>query len=101
MVVNKQEIIDLLKANSEKLQQLGINRVGIFGSFVTGTQTANSDVDLLVEFNKGQKNFHNFMDTANFTEAILGRNVDLLTPESLSPYIGPYIQKEVEYVQVA
>jgi predicted nucleotidyltransferase len=30
----------------------------------------------------------------------MGRNVDLLTPESLSPYIGPYIEKEVEYVQV-
>lgn len=100
MVVNKQDIIDLLKENSGKLQQLGVKRVGIFGSFVTGTQTANSDVDLLVEFNKGQKNFHNFMGTANFTETVLGRNVDLLTPESLSPYIGPYIKKETEYVQI-
>ncbi len=101
MVVNKQDIIDLLKENSPKLHELGVKRIGIFGSFVTGTQTAKSDVDLLVEFNKGHKNFRNFMGTANFTEAILGRNVDLLTPESLSPYIGPYIEKEVEYVQVA
>jgi len=100
VVANKQQIIDLLRKNSPKLRKLGVKRVGIFGSFAAGTQTANSDVDLLVEFNKGQKNFHNFMGTANFTEAIMGRNVDLLTPESLSPYIGPYIEKEVEYVQV-
>lgn len=34
-------------------------------------------------------------------ESLLGRNVDLLTPESLSPYIGPHIEKGVEYVQIA
>jgi len=75
--------------------------MGIFGSFVSGMQNNNSDVDLLVQFKKGQKNFRNFMGTADLTEALLGRNVDLLTPESLSPYIGPRIEKEVEYVQIA
>lgn len=74
--------------------------MGIFGSFVTGNQNEKSDIDLLVVFIKGQKNFQNFMNTVNFTEALLGRNVDLLTPESLSPYIGPYIKKEAEYVQI-
>lgn len=100
MVVNKQDILDLLKQNSDKLQKFGIVRIGVFGSFISGKQTDKSDVDLLVEFDKGQKNFKNFMGTANFTEAILGRNVDILTPESLSPYIGPHIMKEVQYVQI-
>lgn len=100
MVQNKRQIIDLLKQNSDRLGQFGIKRVGVFGSFISGNQTEDSDVDLLVEFNKGQKNFQNFMGTANFTEAILGRSVDLLTPESISPYIAPYIEKEIEYVQI-
>jgi len=78
-----------------------VDKMGIFGSFVSGTQNNNSDVDLLVQFKKGQKNFRNFMGTADLTETLLGRNVDLLTPESLSPYIGPYIEKEAEYVQIA
>ena len=78
-----------------------MDKMGIFGSFVSGTQNNNSDVDLLVQFKKGQKNFRNFMGTADLTETLLGRNVDLLTPESLSPYIGPYIEKEAEYVQIA
>lgn len=100
MVANKQDVLDLLKQNSLKLREFGVTRIGIFGSFVSGEQTDKSDVDLLVEFNKGQKSFKNFIGAADFTEAILGRNVDILTPESLSPYIGPHILKEVQYVQI-
>jgi len=101
MVTNKQQIINTLKKNSRQLREFGVDKMGIFGSFVSGTQNNNSDVDLLVQFKKGQKNFRNFMGTADLTETLLGRNVDLLTPESLSPYIGPYIEKEAEYVQIA
>ncbi|HCE48640.1 MAG: polymerase, beta domain protein region protein [Candidatus Beckwithbacteria bacterium GW2011_GWC2_47_9] len=101
MVTNKQQVINTLKQNSRQLKEFGVEKMGIFGSFVSGMQNNNSDVDLLVQFKKGQKNFRNFMGTADLTEALLGRNVDLLTPESLSPYIGPRIEKEVEYVQIA
>lgn len=37
------------------------------------------------------------MELAFLLEDILGRKVDLLTPESLSPHIGPKILAEVEY----
>lgn len=101
MVTNKQQVIKILKDNSEQLKKLGVEKMGVFGSFVSGTQNNSSDVDLLVQFENGQKNFKNFMGTADLTEALLGRTVDLLTPESLSPYIGPHIKKGVEYVQIA
>ena len=100
-VTNQQQILDLLKENRETLGKLGVNRIGVFGSFVTGEQNKSSDVDLVVEFNKGQKNFHNFIGTANFTEDLLGRKVDLLTPQSLSPYIAPHIEKNIQYVQIS
>ncbi len=60
--------------------------------------TDQSDVDILVEFEPQQKSFNNFMDLCFFLEDLLGRNVDLVTKESLSPYIGPRILDEVEYV---
>ena len=100
MVTNKKQIIDLLKQNIDKFEKLGIKRVGVFGSFVSGKHTQKSDVDLLIEFQRGQKTFRNFIEAANFTESLLGRNVDLLTPESLSPHLAAYIKKEVEYVQI-
>ncbi|MEA3356270.1 MAG: hypothetical protein U9Q23_02855 [Candidatus Bipolaricaulota bacterium] len=36
-----------------------------------------------------------------FLENLLGRRVELVTPEALSPYIGPHILREVERVSVA
>ena len=49
-VANKQQIIELLKENSRQLEKFGVNRIGVFGSFVAGEQNEDSDVDLVVEF---------------------------------------------------
>jgi uncharacterized protein len=100
-VKDKQEIFALLTRNEPELQRLGVRRCGLFGSFARGEQNDQSDVDILVEFEEGQKTFDNFMALAFFLEDLLGRKVDLLTPESLSPYIGPHILKEVEYETVS
>ncbi len=100
MVANKQDIIDILTSNKSKLQQFGVSRLGVFGSFIDNTQTAKSDVDLLVEFSDGKKNFRNFINTANLVESVLGRQIDLVTPKSLSKYIGPHIMKSIQYVQI-
>lgn len=94
----KATLIALLEKNQARLQAYGVARLGLFGSFVREQQKQESDVDLLVEFKPGQKTFHNFMYLGMLLEDILGREVDLLTPESLSPYIGPHILREVEYV---
>lgn len=44
--------------------------------------------------------FESFMDVSLLLEDVLGRNVDLVTRESLSPYIGPHILREVERVAI-
>ena len=59
---------------------------------------ALSDVDILVSFTPEKKTFDNFMHLGFFLEDLLGRTVDLVTTESLSPHIGPHILSEVEYV---
>ena len=81
----------------EQIRAFGVKRYGLFGSFVRGEHTDESDVDILVEFEPGQKTFDHFMHLAFFLEELLGRPVDLVTLESLSPYIGPHILQEVEY----
>jgi predicted nucleotidyltransferase len=99
-VSNKREIFELLAKNESQLRRLGVKRCGLFGSFTRDEQNDKSDVDILVEFEEGRKNFDNFMALAFFLEDLFGRRVDLLTPESLSPYIGPHILNEVEYEMV-
>ena len=100
-VRTKKEIIDTVRKNQSRIRALGVSRLGLFGSFVHNKQNADSDIDLIVEFQPGQKSFRHFVRLSFLLEDLLGRRVELVTPESLGPYIGPYILREVEYVTVA
>jgi hypothetical protein len=97
----KEIISKLIEENRDKVRNFGVKRLGIFGSFVRGSQVENSDIDILVEFSSGQKNYDNFINLAFFLEEIFQRRVELVTPESISPYLKPYIMKEVEYVEIS
>ena len=89
-----------LYAVRAEIRRLGVHRIGLFGSYIRGEQTLDSDVDLLVEFEPGQKSFARFTALADLLETTLGRRVDLVTRESLSPYVGPHILNEVRDVPV-
>jgi uncharacterized protein len=95
-IQSKERLLALIKDNRPKLQALGVKRLGLFGSFVRGEQRAESDVDMLVEFQPGQKTFDNFMRLGFMLEELFGRRVELITPESLSPYIRPHVMQEVQ-----
>jgi hypothetical protein len=100
-VETKEDIHSALRENSARLRALGVKRLALFGSFVRGEQTHESDIDLLLEFAPGKKTFDNFIELAFELEEILGRHVELVTREALSPYIGPRILREVEDVPLA
>ena len=97
MIEQKSDIFAELAKHEEELKRLGVRRWGLFGSFVSGHASQRSDVDILVEFESGKKSFDNFMRLAAFLEMQIGRPVEIVTPESLSPHIGPHILREVEY----
>ena len=99
-VANKEEALRRLRASGGQLAKLGVARVGLFGSFVKGSQSPSSDVDILVDFAPTERSFDNFMDLSFFLEELMGRRVELVTTESLSPYIGPRVLREVERVEV-
>ena len=100
-VLAKEQIFALLQEQQAELRRLGVKRCGLFGSFVRETANEQSDVDILVEFEPDQKTFDNYMQLAFFLEDLFGRRVDLVTTESLSPYIGPHILREVQYAAVS
>jgi predicted nucleotidyltransferase len=96
----KKEVLKALSRNRARLVALGVKRLGLFGSFVREEQKPASDIDLLVEFQRGKKTFDNFMELSFLLEDLLQREVELVTTESLSPYLGPHILKEVQYVSL-
>jgi predicted nucleotidyltransferase len=101
MVSTKSEVLEVLKKNEAKLNAFGVHQVGLFGSFLYDQATDESDVDLLVEFEPDKKTFSNFSNLVFFLEELLGRRVEVVTKESLSPYIGPHILREVEHVTIS
>jgi predicted nucleotidyltransferase len=94
----KFDVLRIINEHQETLRSFGVRRCGLFGSFLRDEISPTSDVDLLVEFEPDQKTFLNFFNLNFFLEKVLGRKVELVTPESLSPYVGPFILSEVEYV---
>jgi predicted nucleotidyltransferase len=100
-VETKDEILKRLVDARRKLASLGVTSIGLFGSFAKGHQNPTSDVDILVDFAPDRHSFDNFMDLSFFLEDLFGRKVELVTSQSLSPHIGPYILQEVERVAIA
>lgn len=97
-LTNKEQIFEIIQLNNQAIKSFGVKKLGLFGSFATNTQTNLSDVDFLVEFEKEKKSYNSFIKLAFFLEELLGRKVDLVTNTSLSPYLGPHILKQTEYV---
>jgi predicted nucleotidyltransferase len=98
-MIQKTEILNKLKISKSDLDKFGVIRIGLFGSVIKNESNNDSDVDILIDFNSDSETFENYMNTCNFLETIFnGYKLDIVTEKGLSPYIGPYILKEVEYV---
>ncbi len=97
---NKAGLLKILISNSKEIKNYGVEHLGIFGSFAKDEITKDSDIDLLVEFNEKEKTYDNFFELSDFLESILNRKVELVTPQSLSKYIGPHILKQVINVAI-
>ncbi|HEX8210627.1 MAG TPA: nucleotidyltransferase family protein [Longimicrobium sp.] len=97
-VHTRADVLERLAAAEDEIRGLGVGRLALFGSFARSEARAQSDVDLLVEFAPAQKSFDAFMRLYDLLEDRLGRRVELVTTESLSPFIGPRILAEAEDV---
>jgi predicted nucleotidyltransferase len=97
-IQNKESILELLKSNQSAFEKFGIAKIGLFGSYVRNEQTKNSDIDLIVEFENGKKNYSSFFYLSEYLENLLNNKVDLLTTKGISPHLKPSIDKETIYV---
>jgi hypothetical protein len=100
-VENKEALLKLIHEHRQEIARFEVKRLALFGSFKRNEAGENSDVDLFVEFNPEQKTYSNFIRLAFFLQDLFGRKVELLTHQSLSPFIGPKILQELEYVSLA
>ena len=83
-----------------RLRSAGVSRLGIFGSVARGEAGEASDVDVLVRFQPEARTLDNLLTVADALEQVFHRRVDLVTEDSLSPYLGPRILPGVKYVDL-
>jgi uncharacterized protein len=96
-MLSKEQILDTLRHHDDVLRgRFKVSSIGLFGSFVRGSQRKLSDVDLLVEFEETVSMFE-FIRLENYLSNALGHNVDLVMKSALKPRIGEQILAEVSY----
>ena len=80
--MKRDEVLAILAAHRKQLQTLGVKSLSLFGSVARDEAHADSDVDLLVEFNR-QGGFFQLLQVQYYLEDILGCSVDLGTQDAL------------------
>jgi hypothetical protein len=89
----------LRKHEREIRERFGVERIGIFGSFVRGEEKPESDVDVLVEFRKREETFDHYMDLKFYLEDLFGRKVDLVMKDAIKRRLREPILSEVVYAE--
>ena len=93
-IPDRERILSALRSADSDIRRLGVKRLALFGSVARGDSHVGSDVDLLVEFKVGEKTYDRFIALSELLESLVGHRVELVTTESLSPFIGPHILAE-------
>src|SRR3989442_9573268 len=96
MSLTRKQAVERLRASEREIRALGVERLALFGSVLRGEARPDSDVDVLIQFSPGAKTFDHFLALFDLLEERLGHQVEIITTESLSPFIGPRILAEAQ-----
>ena len=96
-MMTKNEILSkLIELKPVLYKDYAVSEIGLFGSYSDNTFTENSDIDLLVDFEKpiGWK----FFTLELYLEKVFGRKIDLVTKNALKEQIRESILNQVQYI---
>ena len=82
----RKEILDIA-------QKYGATNLRVFGSMARGEGSPESDLDIIVEMEKG-RSLLDIIAIKQDIEELLGRKVDIVTEASISPYIRDTVLRE-------
>ena len=95
-MLGRDDILQKLQEHQEEMsKRFSVRRIGLFGSYLHGSESENSDIDLIVDLSK--PTFDHYMDLKFYLEAIFERPVDLVLSDTIKPRLEPIIKKEAAY----
>ena len=98
-MAERDEVLTILKRESHDLKdRFGVTKIGLFGSIVRDEASDTSDIDLLIELDTESVTYAKYLDLEAYLQSLFPRNVEIVTTDGISPYILPYISREVVWV---
>ncbi len=94
-MLRQDEILNLLEQKYPYLiSEFGIKKIGIFGSYTKEKAGEESDIDLVVDFERPLG--FRFIELAEYLENLLGKRVEVLTPAGIKGIRHPHIARDIE-----
>lgn len=93
--LSRSKILNVLEQHKTELTQMGVRKIGLFGSYRRGEATSVSDIDFLVTLEK--PSFDSYMNVKFLLEDLFGCPVDLVLEETIKPRLRQQILSEVVY----
>ena len=87
----------ILTAHRERLTPYRVKSLALFGSVARDEARSDSDVDILVEFER-PVGYFGFFDLKEYLESLLRARVDLATSGSLKEDVGAAVTKDLIHV---
>ena len=98
-MTTRENILAILKTHKTEFSKYGVSDIGLFGSYLRNEQSAESDIDLLIDFEPEKENFDNYMAVYDLFENLFeNERIEIITKNGLSKHIGPKILNDVMYV---
>jgi predicted nucleotidyltransferase len=93
------QIIGRLESHAAELRKMGIEKIGLFGSYARGDADPASDIDILVVMAGERYSLLEVIGIKLYLEELLGHPVDVVPEDSLRPAIRPHVMNETIYAQ--
>jgi predicted nucleotidyltransferase len=98
-VMNLEEVLDKLSELMPVLREkYNVSEMGVFGSYATGEQREEGDVDILVEFN-GPMSLFKYVELQGLLQDRLNKKVDLVHKKGIKPLIKDRIINQTVYLK--
>jgi len=96
--MNRTDTLALLSQHKPEMRRrFGVRSLALFGSHARGESHADSDIDMLVEFD-GVATSQRYFGLQFFLEDLLGAPVDLVTRQALRPQLRPFVERDAIHV---